>query len=79
MIVADDGAEQVQHIFAGGRFIERNAHRAVNIAAQVNLQGFGTRQHRGFIRHFDAQGVEVVGMAQLQPFRRPSARMSVRR
>lgn len=68
VIVADDSAEQVQHIFAGGRFIERNAHRAVNIAAQVNLQGFGTRQHRGFIRHFDAQGVEVVGMAQLQPF-----------
>ena len=68
VIVADDGAEQVQHIFAGGRFIERNAHRAVNIAAQVNLQVFGTRQHRSFIRHFDAQGVEVVGMTQLQPF-----------
>ena len=68
MIVADDGAEQVEHVFAGGCFVERNAHRAVNIAAQVNLQGFGTRQHRGFIRHFHAQGVEVVRMAQLQPF-----------
>ena len=68
VIVADDGAEQVQHIFAGGRFIERNANRAVNIATQVNLQRFGTRQHRSFIRHFDAQGIEVVRMTQLQPF-----------
>ena len=68
MIVADDGAEQVQHIFAGGRFIERNANRAMNIATQVNLQRFGTRQHRSFIRHFHAQGIEVVRMTQLQPF-----------
>jgi hypothetical protein len=43
MIVAHDGAEQVQDVFARGGFIKRDPDGVMNIAAQVNLQRFRPR------------------------------------
>lgn len=80
MIVAHDGAEQVQDVFARGGFIERDPDGVMNIAAQVDLQRFRPRQHSSFIGNVHAQGIEVVNMAELKAFFcRPSARISVRR
>ncbi len=63
--VAQQNIEQLRHILTGGGFIERNTHRVMNIAAQIDLCRFRTRQYRSFISHFHTQGVEVVRMTQL--------------
>ena len=68
VVVANNSAEQVQHIFAGCCFIKGDANGIMDVAAQVNFQRFGACQHRRFVDHFHAQSVEVVGMAQLEPF-----------
>ena len=40
----------------------------MDIATQVDFCRFGTRQHCGLIGYFNAQGVEVMRMTQLQSF-----------
>ena len=73
MRVTQQHAEQVQDIVAGGAFIQRNADGVVDVAAQVDLCRVRARQHGGFVRHVHAQGIEVVGMAQLKTFLLQSA------
>ena len=68
MIVAKDGAEQVQDVFTRGGFVKGDPDGMMNIAAQVNAQRFRPRQHSGFIGNLNAQGIEVVRMAELKAF-----------
>ena len=68
VVVAQNHAKQRQHVFTGGGFVQGHADRVEDIAAQVDFRSLSARQYGGFIRHFHAQGVEVVRMAQLLPF-----------
>ena len=40
----------------------------MDVAAQVDLRRISTRQHRRFVRHVNAQGVEVVSVTQFEAF-----------
>ncbi|MNE10052.1 hypothetical protein D3C80_1027490 [compost metagenome] len=66
--IAQQDVKQILHVLAGRGLIQRDADGVENIATQVDLCGFGARQHTGFIRDFNTQGVKVMGMAQLQAF-----------
>ncbi|CCK15585.1 hypothetical protein BN136_1595 [Cronobacter universalis NCTC 9529] len=76
-VAARDHAQQRLHIGAGRGFIKRNAHRARNIAAQVDFTGLRARQNSGFIRHLDAQGVEPGRVTQLQSFLLQARRQNI--
>ena len=62
--VAQQNRKQLQDIFTGGGFVERNAYCVMDVTAQVDFCRLRTRQHCGFVRHFHAQRVKIVGMAQ---------------
>ena len=68
LCVTQQYVEQGQDIVTGGAFVQRNADRIVNVAAQVDLCCLGARQHGRFVCHLDAQGVEVVLMTQSETF-----------
>ncbi len=65
---AQQDVEQHLNIFASGGLIQGDAHGIQDVAAQVNLCGFSTGQHRRFVGHFDTQGIEEVRVAQFLSF-----------
>ncbi|MNU77099.1 hypothetical protein D3C71_666660 [compost metagenome] len=75
--IAQQNVEQRLDILAGRGFVQSDANRVQNIAAQVNFCGFGASQHASFISHFHTQGVKVVRMAQLQPFLLQTGRQNI--
>ncbi len=68
VVITQQDVEQDLNIFTRGGLIQGNAHRIEDIAAQVNLCGFGARQDRGFVSHFNTQGVKEVRVAQFLTF-----------
>ena len=68
VVIAQQHAEKLHHVFARSGFIKGDPNRVQNIATQVDFSRFGTRQHARFVGHFHTQSIEIVRMAQLQTF-----------
>ena len=77
VVIPQQYAEKLHHVFARGGFIKGDPNRVQDIATQVDFSRFGTRQYARLVGHFHTQSVEIVRMAQLQTFLLQACRQDI--